>query len=94
MFFGRRPGQAGEVFPVKRLADLGFESGHSGTAEVLRRNGVRAKIVRKHSDSAGPGNEPGTGEPTVVTRILDGEVDLIVNTPFGAVSRGLGGGPA
>ena len=50
----------------------------AGTAEVLRRNGVRAKIVRKHSDGAGPG-----GEPTVVTRILDGEVDLIVNTPFG-----------
>jgi carbamoyl-phosphate synthase large subunit len=68
------------VFPVKRLADLGFEIwATSGTAEVLRRNGVRAKIVRKHSDGAGPG-----GEPTVVTRILDGEVDLIVNTPFGS----------
>jgi carbamoyl-phosphate synthase large subunit len=70
------------VFPVKRLADLGFEIwATNGTAEVLRRNGVRAKIVRKHSDGAGPG-----GEPTVVTRILDGEVDLIVNTPFGSVS--------
>jgi carbamoyl-phosphate synthase large subunit len=70
------------VFPVKRLADLGFEVwATSGTAEVLRRNGVRAKIVRKHSDDAGS-----DGEPTVVTRILDGEVDLIVNTPFGAVS--------
>jgi carbamoyl-phosphate synthase large subunit len=70
------------VFPVKRLADLGFEIwATSGTAEVLRRNGVRAKIVRKHSDGADSG-----GEPTVVTRILDGEVDLIVNTPFGAVS--------
>jgi len=70
------------IFPVKRLADLGFEIwATSGTAEVLRRNGVRAKIVRKHSDGAGPG-----GEPTVVTRILDGEVDLIVNTPFGSLS--------
>jgi carbamoyl-phosphate synthase large subunit len=70
------------VFPVKRLADLGFEIwATSGTAEVLRRNGVRAKIVRKHSDGSGPG-----GEPTVVTRILDGEVDLIVNTPFGSPS--------
>jgi carbamoyl-phosphate synthase large subunit len=70
------------VFPVKRLADLGFEIwATSGTAEVLRRNGVRAKIVRKHSDGAGP-----DGEPTVVNRILEGEVDLIVNTPFGAVS--------
>ena len=70
------------VFPVKRLADLGFDIwATSGTAEVLRRNGVRAKIVRKQSEGAAP-----DGEPTVVTRILDGEVDLIVNTPFGAVS--------
>jgi carbamoyl-phosphate synthase large subunit len=68
------------IFPVKRLADLGFEIwATEGTAEVLRRNGVRAKIVRKHSD--GPGAD---GEPTVVTRILEGEVDLIVNTPFGS----------
>jgi carbamoyl-phosphate synthase large subunit len=68
------------VFPVKRLADLGFEiCATEGTAEVLRRNGVRAKIVRKHSDGPGP-----DGEPTVVTRILDGEMDLIVNTPFGS----------
>ena len=68
------------VFPVKRLADLGFEIWATrGTAEVLRRNGVRARIVRKHSDGPGP-----DGEPTVVTRILDSEVDLIVNTPFGS----------
>src|ERR1700761_3186999 len=68
------------VFPVKRLADLGFEIwATQGTAEVLRRNGVHAKIVRKHSDGPGP-----DGEPTVVTRILDGEMDLIVNTPFGS----------
>jgi carbamoyl-phosphate synthase large subunit len=68
------------IFPVKRLADLGFEIwATEGTAEVLRRNGVRAKIVRKHSDGPGP-----DGEPTVVTRILEGEVDLIVNTPFGS----------
>jgi carbamoyl-phosphate synthase large subunit len=70
------------IFPVKRLADLGFEVWATcGTAEVLRRNGVHAKIVRKHSDGAGP-----DGDPTVVTRILDGEVDLIVNTPFGSSS--------
>ncbi|ETK36306.1 carbamoyl phosphate synthase large subunit [Microbispora sp. ATCC PTA-5024] len=68
------------VFPVKALADLGFEIlATEGTAEVLRRNGVHAKIVRKHSDGAGP-----DGEPTIVRRILDGEVDLIVNTPFGS----------
>jgi carbamoyl-phosphate synthase large subunit len=68
------------VFPVKRLADLGFQIWATvGTAEVLRRNGVRATIVRKHSDGPGP-----DGEPTIVERILAGEVDLIVNTPFGS----------
>ncbi|ACY98554.1 carbamoyl-phosphate synthase large subunit [Thermomonospora curvata] len=68
------------VFPVKRLADLGFEIlATEGTAEVLRRNGVHAKIVRKHSEGPGP-----DGEPTIVRRVLDGEVDLIVNTPFGS----------
>jgi len=68
------------IFPVKRLADLGFEIWATrGTGEVLRRNGVRATIVRKHSDGPGP-----EGEPDIVARILDGQVDLIVNTPFGS----------
>ncbi|MEV0200852.1 carbamoyl-phosphate synthase large subunit [Nonomuraea sp. NPDC050691] len=68
------------IFPVRALADLGFEIlATEGTAEVLRRNGVHAKIVRKHSEGPGPG-----GEPTIVQCILEGEVDLIVNTPFGS----------
>jgi carbamoyl-phosphate synthase large subunit len=68
------------IFPVKRLADLGFEIWATrGTGEVLRRNGVRATIVRKHSDGTGP-----DGEPDIVARIMDGQVDLIVNTPFGS----------
>jgi carbamoyl-phosphate synthase large subunit len=67
------------VFPVKRLADLGFEVlATEGTAEILRRNGVPATVVRKHSAGRGP-----NGEPTVVDQVHDGEVDLIVNTPFG-----------
>jgi carbamoyl-phosphate synthase large subunit len=67
------------IFPVKRLADLGFEIWATrGTGEVLRRNGVRATIVRKHSEGRGP-----DGEPTIVERIMAGQVDLIVNTPFG-----------
>jgi carbamoyl-phosphate synthase large subunit len=67
------------IFPVKRLVELGFEIwATGGTGEVLRRNGVRATIVRKYSE--GPGF---AGEPTIVDRILDGQVDLIVNTPTG-----------
>src|SRR5512135_1154198 len=67
------------VFPVKRLADLGFEVlATDGTAGVLRRNGVAVTVVRKHHDGRGP-----DGEPTIVDRIFAGEVDLVINTPFG-----------
>ena len=37
------------IFPVKRLADLGFEIvATEGTGEVLRRHGVPVEIVPKH----------------------------------------------
>jgi carbamoyl-phosphate synthase large subunit len=72
------------IFPIKRLADLGYEIlATRGTAEVLRRNGVTTTEVRKHS--AGPGPD---GEPTIVGRILAGEVRLVVNTPHGTTSGG------
>jgi len=71
------------IFPVKRLADLGFEVvATEGTADVLRRNGVEATIVRKYSSGRGP-----DGEPTVVDRILAGSVDMVVNTPSGRHAR-------
>ena len=71
------------IFPVKRLADLGLEIlATEGTAVVLRRNGVRATVVRKHSEGPGP-----DGERTIVQLIHDGEVDLIVNTPFGSAGQ-------
>ncbi len=63
------------IFPVKRLHDLGFRIlATAGTAQVLRRNGVDAEVVGKFSD--GPGN--------VVEKILAGEVDLVLNTPWGS----------
>ena len=72
------------VFPIKRLADLGYEIlATQGTAEVLRRNGVDATVVRKHFEGPGP-----DGEPTIVERILDGEVKLILNTPHGTTAGG------
>ncbi|HVK35894.1 MAG TPA: carbamoyl-phosphate synthase large subunit, partial [Microlunatus sp.] len=38
------------IFPVKRLADLGFELlATAGTASMLRRHGVKVRTVRKHS---------------------------------------------
>jgi carbamoyl-phosphate synthase large subunit len=72
------------IFPIKRLADLGYEIlATAGTAEVLRRNGVQTTEVRKHSAGVGP-----DGEPTVVGRILAGEVKLVVNTPHGTSKGG------
>ncbi|QMU76078.1 carbamoyl-phosphate synthase large subunit [Streptacidiphilus sp. PB12-B1b] len=71
------------VFPARALVDLGFEVlATSGTAEVLRRNGIDATVVRKHSEGEGEG-----GERTIVQLIHDGEVDLIINTPYGTGSR-------
>ena len=70
------------IFPVKRLADLGFKIlATAGTAQVLRRQDVDVTVIRKASQGPGP-----NGEKTVVQAILDGEVDLIFNTPQG-VSR-------
>jgi carbamoyl-phosphate synthase large subunit len=72
------------IFPIKRLADLGFEIlATAGTAEALRRNGVETTVVRKHSEGTGT-----DGEPTIVGRILAGEVQLVVNTPHGTTSGG------
>ncbi len=63
------------IFPVKRLADLGFAVfATSGTAAVLRRNGVACEVLGKFSD--GPGN--------CVEKILAGDIDLVINTPQGS----------
>jgi carbamoyl-phosphate synthase large subunit len=66
------------VFPAKRLADLGFRLlATKGTASVLERAGVAVRRVAKVSEE---------GE-SVVDLIGRGEVDLIVNTPFGRGPR-------
>jgi carbamoyl-phosphate synthase large subunit len=72
------------IFPIKVLADLGFEIlATQGTAEVLRRNGVKVGVVRKHFEGPGP-----AGEPTTVQLIQAGEIALVVNTPHAATGGG------
>ncbi|GAA3382796.1 carbamoyl-phosphate synthase large subunit [Cryptosporangium minutisporangium] len=67
------------VFPIKRLTDLGFEViATHGTAEVLWRHGIPARVVRKHFEPAG-----GENDHDVVTLIRQGEVQLVINTPYG-----------
>jgi len=71
------------VFPVKRLAELGFEIlATEGTATVLHRSGIRSTVVRKYSSGRGE-----AGEPTIVDLITEGSVDLVVNTPSGQGAR-------
>ncbi|MDJ1132377.1 carbamoyl-phosphate synthase large subunit [Streptomyces iconiensis] len=71
------------IFPARELVGMGFELlATSGTAEVLKRNGINATVVRKQSQGEGP-----AGEPTIVQLIHDGQVDLIVNTPYGTGGR-------
>ncbi|MDO5736146.1 MAG: carbamoyl-phosphate synthase large subunit [Propionibacteriaceae bacterium] len=65
------------LWPIKRLADLGFDIlATSGTASVLRRNGVAVTEVRKLSER-GEGND----ERSIVELIKDGDIDLVFNTP-------------
>jgi len=94
------------IFPVKRLADLGFEVvATEGTAEVLRRNGVEVTVVPKYGEGAGDAAAERQGDAAaerqgdaaaerqgdvaaerprdIVELILAGEIDLVVNTPWG-----------
>ncbi len=78
------------LFPVRGLVDLGFTIlATSGTADVLRRNGIPAQVVRKITQR---GEQPLTDDapedgPTIAERILAGEVDMVVNTPTGSSAR-------
>ncbi|GAB3814759.1 carbamoyl-phosphate synthase large subunit [Tessaracoccus terricola] len=68
------------LWPIKRLADLGFKLlATSGTASVLRRNGVEVTEVHKLSE-----REEGDTAPTIVELISSGEIDFVFNTPQGS----------
>jgi carbamoyl-phosphate synthase large subunit len=71
------------IFPIKRLSDLGFDIlATEGTADILQRNGIPARVIRKQFEGTGA-----QGEPTSVDAINNGEIDLIVNTPYGVGPR-------
>ncbi|PZU30438.1 MAG: carbamoyl phosphate synthase large subunit, partial [Actinomyces sp.] len=71
------------ILPVARLAELGFTVlATTGTAQVLRRNGIPATPVRKVSQGRGA-----HGEQTIVELIESGTVDMVVNTPKGQGAR-------
>ena len=71
------------ILPVARLAELGFTIlATTGTAQVLRRNGIPATPVRKISEGRGA-----HGEQTIVGLIESGAIDMVVNTPKGQGAR-------
>ncbi|HEX2062610.1 MAG TPA: carbamoyl-phosphate synthase large subunit, partial [Thermoanaerobaculia bacterium] len=62
------------VHLARELVALGFKLiATEGTREFLMRNGVEAEIVPKVHE----------GRPNVVDRMINGEVALAINTPFG-----------
>ena len=71
------------VFPMLRLSQLGFRLiATEGTAETLARYGIRAEVVRKHTDTVTGGQGP-----SVVDLIQRGEIDIVINTPRGRSAR-------
>ncbi|MDO5508397.1 MAG: carbamoyl-phosphate synthase large subunit [Corynebacterium casei] len=65
------------TFPIQRLADMGYKIfATTGTASILRRNGIECQTVKKSSEIRN-----GAEGRSVVDLILDREIDLVINTP-------------
>jgi len=63
---------------AKHLHLLGFSiMSTKGTAKVLRAAGIQAREVRKKHE----------GRPNIIDAIANGEVQLVINTPFGQQTR-------
>ncbi|MDK8306807.1 carbamoyl-phosphate synthase large subunit [Corynebacterium imitans] len=68
------------IFPIQRLSTMGFKIvATAGTAQMLRRNGIPCETALKASEV----REGGEGT-SIVDRISEGEIDLILNTPAGS----------
>ena len=68
------------ILAIQRLDSMGFHIlATEGTAGMLRRNGIGCEVVLKSSDI-----RDGVEGRSIVDRIRDGEVDLILNTPAGS----------
>ncbi|WP_049145864.1 carbamoyl-phosphate synthase large subunit [Corynebacterium striatum] len=66
------------IFPIQRLAYMGYNIiATSGTAQMLRRNGIGCEVAVKVSEAA-------EGQESIVDQILGGKIDLILNTPAGS----------
>lgn len=68
------------IFPIQRMSTMGFNVlATEGTAQMLRRNGIECEVVLKASEV-----RDGAEGKSIVDRILEGEIDLVLNTPAGS----------
>lgn len=74
------------IFPIQRLASLGFKVlATSGTAAMLRRNGIECEVVLKQTQAREAAEQGDLGGRRSIVDIINaGEVDLILNTPAGS----------
>jgi carbamoyl-phosphate synthase large subunit len=71
------------IEPVKALEALGFKiMATSGTSQFLADHGITSSVVRKQFEGPLEG-----GAPTTVEAIMAGDIDLVVNTPYGTGAR-------
>jgi carbamoyl-phosphate synthase large subunit len=74
------------ILPALRLQQLGYDIvATEGTAEVLKRNGIDARIVRKFSEKTVETGEP--SDESIVELIKREQVDIVINTPSGRTAR-------
>ncbi|WP_288831597.1 carbamoyl-phosphate synthase large subunit [uncultured Corynebacterium sp.] len=68
------------ILPIQRLYTMGFTIlATAGTASMLRRNGIECEVALKASEV-----REGAEGTSIVDRITNGEIDLILNTPAGS----------
>jgi len=70
------------ILPMLRLQQLGYSiAATEGTAEVLQRNGIQARIVTKFSEKTD------AEDVSIVELIRREEVQIVINTPGGRTAR-------
>ena len=66
------------MFIAKKLKDLGFNIfASSGTASVLEKNNISAKVLPKINE----------GRPNILDLMKDGKIQMVINTPSGRIPR-------
>ncbi len=70
------------IIAIKKLEQLGFNFyATKGTADFISQHGIKSKVLRKVQDG------PLAGEITTTQAIMNGDIDLVVNTPHGGGTR-------